>query len=232
MLLDATRTGPSHGNITGLASISYRLSPHPSFPQDPENTPSYELRVARHPQHVEDVVSALAFLHSRYRFGQRYILVGHSCGATMAFQSVMPRVINRTVCPPPTAILGVAGIYDLQLLRDKHADISAYQDFIEGAFGSHGWDAVSPACVKGDAGVEGGWKDGRLAVLARSTDDELVDASQGEAMRDTLASNWANTSRLITTLSLRGSHDDAWKDGEELARAVMFTLDELHKMAS
>lgn len=220
----------------GLASISYRLSAHPNFPQDPEKTPAQELRVAKHPQHVEDVVSALSFLQQRYRFGENYVLVGHSCGATMAFQSVMPCVIPRRRPAPPTAILGVAGIYDLRLLRDKHVDIPAYQEFLEGAFGPEGtglWDAVSPACVKGSGGVEGGWRDGRrLAVLARSSGDELVDASQGDAMRETLRARWASSSgetrHLVTILSLQGNHDDAWRGGEQLVRAIKFTLDKLH----
>lgn len=167
----------------------------------------------------------------------------------MAFQTVMSanvvvgkkRNTESTILalPGPIAILGVAGIYDIRLLRDKHRDVSAYQDFIEAAFGPEEaglWDAASPACVKGDNGVERCWEGGRLAVLARSSDDELVDASQGEAMGVTLT-RWAQNVALgegvpkrFLTLSLQGNHDDAWKNGDELTRAIAFTLDELQKM--
>lgn len=240
---ETTRT-PNEGkgtlaSIKGLASISYRLSAHPNFPQDRTSTPVNEFRDAKHPDHVSDVAAAVSFLQQKYRFGERYILVGHSCGATMAFQCVMPGVAKGLVAAgQPTAILGVAGIYDLSLLRDKHSHISAYQDFIEGAFGNDEtgvWDVVSPARVKGEDGVETGWESGRLAVLARSVDDELVDSSQVEAVGETLA-GWekagsrGKNERKVIVLPLHGAHDDAWKKGEELARAITVTLRELQIM--
>lgn len=183
------------------------------------------------------MAAAVSFLQQKYRFRERYILVGHSCGATMAFQCVMSGVAKGLVAAgQPTAILGVAGIYDLSLLRDKHSHILAYQDFIEGAFGKDEmgvWDAVSPARVKGEDGVETGWEGGRLAVLARSVDDELVDSSQVEAMGETLA-YWEKAGsqgkRKVVVLPLHGTHDDAWKKGEELARAITVALRELQTM--
>ncbi|KAL3480274.1 hypothetical protein BJX99DRAFT_254864, partial [Aspergillus californicus] len=140
--------------ITGYASISYRLSAHPSHPQNPSTEPPATLRTAKHPDHITDIRLALSFLESKYRIGSRYVLAGHSCGATLAFQAVMvslqgsdPR--SRPLYKLPMAILGMAGIYDLRLLRDSHVDISAYQEFIEGAFGGDEgvWDAASPAVV-------------------------------------------------------------------------------------
>lgn len=143
----------------------------------------------------------------------------------------------------PTAIVGVAGIYDLRRLLETHRNISAYSDFIEGAFGADAllWDAVSPAQMVGSRGVEGGWKTGRLAVLAHSTDDELVDKGQLEAMRESLT-GWEETkaqvpkqelthkNRRVRVLSIGGAHDDAWTDGRELARSVKFAFEELHDM--
>ncbi|CAL5870882.1 uncharacterized protein PFLUO_LOCUS5123 [Penicillium psychrofluorescens] len=258
--------------IAGYASISYRLSAHPNHPQDPKSTPSDEFRDAKHPDHIRDVEAALTLLQNTYGFGSRYILVGHSCGATLAFQTVMGAVAGHreqsftgdanepgagaeTVfsspgsLPPrltthPTAIVGVAGIYDMRKLRDTHREISAYREFIEGAFGTDEklWDAVSPAQVVGSRGVEGGWKVGRLAVLAHSRDDELVDEAQLDSMRESLR-GWEETEaqvlvddelaskhRRVCGLPLSGAHDEIWSNGKELARAIIFAFRELQDM--
>ncbi|KAJ6131173.1 hypothetical protein N7523_001633 [Penicillium sp. IBT 18751x] len=256
--------------ISGFASISYRLSPHPRFPQNPPTTSPYESRNAKHPDHIRDVEAALAFLQNTYGFGPRYILVGHSCGATLAFQSVMGSVADHREMahnpdaeggtgveavsttpeplPPrlrakPTAIIGVAGIYDLRRLIDTHRSIPAYREFVEGAFGPDDmvWDAVSPAQMIGSRGVEGGWKTGRLVVLAQSPDDELVDMGQREAMQDALK-GWEQTEaqvppeelthkdRRVRILDISGAHDDAWINGDEIARSVQFAFKELQEM--
>ena len=103
------------------------------------------------------------------------------------------------------------------------------------------WDGVSPARVTGSRGVESGWKSGRLAVLAHSKDDELVDGSQVEAMKEAL-SNWKkaeahipvqedlNRDRRLRVLSISGAHDEAWENGEQLARAVTFAFEQLQEM--
>ena len=138
----------------------------------------------------------------------------------------------------PEAILGMAGIYNLRLLRDVHVDISAYQEFIEGAFGQDeaAWDAASPAVVEGAGGVQGGWGSGRLAVLAHSDGDSLVDLGQRGAMAQSLAS-WVDgrlhgKTRWIEKLSIKGEHDEAWEKGDELAGAIAFTVARLHTVDS
>ena len=257
--------------IAGFASISYRLSAHPNHPQDRQKTAPNVFQDAKHPDHIRDVEAALALLQNTYGFGGRYILVGHSCGATLAFQVVMGAVLGHREqafiggkedsdisigvvsatpgpLPPrltahPTAIVGVAGIYDLRRLRDAHHEISAYQEFIEGAFGANEllWDGVSPAQMASSRGVEDGWKSGRLVVLAHSKDDDLVDDSQMEAMKKALM-HWEQTEvqipaqelshrhKRIRILSIRGAHDEAWEKGDELARAVTFAFEQLHEM--
>lgn len=161
----------------------------------------------------------------------------------MSFQTVMGSLGGRfqseqavTALPKPTAILGVAGIYDLRLLRDTYKDMSAWQEFIVGAFGSDEalWDSVSPAWVEGPSGVESEWTAGRLAVLAHSPEDGLVDASQGEAMRWALT-RWEKNQvdgkeRKVVMLPVKGQHDDPWEKGEELARAIAVTVEEMRKM--
>jgi acetyl esterase/lipase len=193
------------------------------------------LRNAKHPEHINDIQLALSFLQRKYRFGKRYILVGHSCGATLAFQAVMASLsvqgregpVNGYIAP--LAILGMAGIYNLRLLRDSHRDISAYQDFIEGAFGADekAWDAASPGVVRGEDGVEG-WKEGRLVVLAHSKGDELCDMEQSERMKEFLEGWKGNDQkRLVQFLVIKGRHDEAWEKGEELARGILFTIENL-----
>ncbi|CBF87817.1 hypothetical protein AN1271.2 [Aspergillus nidulans FGSC A4] len=225
-------------HIRGLASISYRLSPHPSHSQDASTTMESHLRNAKHPEHINDIQLALSFLQRKYRFGKRYILVGHSCGATLAFQAVMASLsvqgreglVNDYIAP--LAILGMAGIYNLRLLRDSHRDISAYQEFIEGAFGKDEkvWDAASPGVVRGVNGVEG-WKEGRLVVLAHSKEDELCDMEQSEKMKEFL-DGWKGNDqkRLVQFLDIKGRHDEVWENGEELARGILFTIEELQSL--
>ncbi|KAL4976749.1 hypothetical protein BDW66DRAFT_166241 [Aspergillus desertorum] len=226
-------------HVTGLASISYRLSPHPSQPQDTLTTMESHLRNAKHPEHINDIRLALSFLQKKYRFGKRYILVGHSCGATLAFQAVMssPSVQGREGSEydymTPLAILGMAGIYNLRLLRDSHGGISAYQEFLEGAFGADEkvWDAVSPGVVRGEDGVEG-WKEGRVVVLAHSKEDELCDMEQSERMKKHLE-GWekdGSKEREVQFLPIMGKHDEAWEKGQELARGILFTIERLQEL--
>jgi hypothetical protein len=112
-------------------------------------------------------------------------------------------------------------------LRDSHKDISAYQEFIEGAFGDdeNVWDAVSPGVVGVDA-----WEEGRVVVLAHSESDELCDVAQSEGMKQRLG-GWeegrSSGQRKVHLLSIEGKHDEAWEKGAELARAIVFTLSRL-----
>ncbi|KAL4879505.1 Alpha/Beta hydrolase protein [Aspergillus karnatakaensis] len=227
-----TTSSQSPKPITGLASISYRLSPHPSHPQTPDEnvTPHTAFRNAKHPAHLEDVQSALKFLQEKFGFGGRYIIVGHSCGATLALQSVMGSLSGGRKgngYETPIAILGMAGIYNLRLLRDQHKGISAYQEFIEGAFGKDEtvWDAVSP----GVGGVDG-WDSGRVVVLAQSKRDSLVDETQSEGMKKVLGSWETKGSKAVHFLEIEGEHDEAWEKGTELARGILFTIEKLQEM--
>ncbi|KAF7586046.1 hypothetical protein BBP40_009644 [Aspergillus hancockii] len=235
-------TAPNYAHtlhhIAAIATIEYRLSPHPNHPQDPSTTDPKEYRGAKHPDHINDVQAALGFLQRKYGFQERYILVGHSCGATLAFQSVMGRFNGAGGEGGPVAVLGAAGIYDLRLLRDTFKGIPAYQDIVEGAFGADEglWDGVSSAVVEGKDGVEGGWKAGRLAVLAYSSNDGLVDGKQWEIMRESLG-RWVQGQsggqrRAVEMFALDGEHDECWKTGEELAKAIAFTIEKLQEVTS
>lgn len=222
-------------HVAGFASIDYRLSPHPNSPQDPSTTPDSQLRAAVHPDHFHDVSNALTFLQDKYSFKDQYILVGHSCGATLSFQLVMNKVqeANSTPVsvPKPLAVAGVCGIYDLQLLRQDFKSIKIYEDFIKGAFGSDEelWDGVSPAKVTDPDGVAVGWHNGQVAVLASSTGDTLINQRQTDAMREPLEQwkGYGQGREVIELYDLREEHDDVWGKGEELARVISVTLQSL-----
>ena len=124
--------------IAGFASINYRLSPYPSHPSDP-SSPSDPSRNAKHPNHIHDVLNAIRLLQKEYGFGERYLLVGHSCGATLAFQVAMIRRGEGPYKPgyeKPVGVLGVEGVYDMVALRDNHKEEAVYQEIIENVFGT------------------------------------------------------------------------------------------------
>jgi len=219
--------------VAGLASINYRLSPYPSHPRDPSN-PSDPSRNARHPDHIKDVLAALLHLQETYRFEDRYVLVGHSCGAALAFQVAMKRFWGTQYEPtdgftlnviPPIAILGVEGLYDLSALVSHHSDDPSYRGFVSNAFGDdHSlWAAISP--VSGD--FETSWPDGKLAAIAHSRDDELVEWEQVDLQHRALKlQGWdeAGGDRRLKLIELAGKHDQVWQDGRELARAIQLTV--------
>jgi len=136
------------------ASLNYRLSSaHPSS--------------IRHPDHIDDVRSALA--HLRENYGMReHALIGHSAGATLAFQAL---AASSRQFHPPRAVFGVEGIYDLAALVAEYPD---YRGFVEGAFGDRELAWPPPLALAGYAG---------LVVLAQSDGDELLSWRQTEEMK-------------------------------------------------
>ena len=123
----------------------------------------------------------------------------------------------------PVAVMGVEGIYDIRLLRDTHAEILSYQQFVEGAFGmeEEGWRKASPTEVKyGEV-----WK-GKLAIIAHSKEDELVDWVQVDAMKGALEKS-RTPERKDMILELKGKHHEIWEDGLEMARAINVALETL-----
>ncbi|KAJ6151146.1 hypothetical protein N7470_007740 [Penicillium chermesinum] len=201
--------------ISGFASISYRLSAHPDYPQN-----------KRRPQSLNIAMRNIRII-SAIRGAGLYV----SCS------------LAAEVDCTSDGYRWSGGIYDLRKLQNDHRDSPAYREIIEGAFGTDEllWDAVSPAQMEGSRGIEGGWKTGRLVVLAHSKDDELVDEGQQTALLEALK-GWeskeaqipkrelAHRIRHVRFLPISGGHDEAWSIGEELARAVKFTFVELQKM--
>lgn len=214
--------------VAGYASVNYRLSKNERFPQDPNTTPKYELRDATWPEPLQDVRAAIVQLQRRYSF-IKYLLVGHSVGATMAL--LLSTLGNNSQTGgsheivPPTAFLGVCGIYDFDAL---HRSFPSYVELTRNAIpNAQDQQTASPAR---HAASEFGVK---AVVLAHSRDDGLVDWKQVEIMRDVFAET-ANDDKSaavsVRVVEIHGKHNKIWEEGTELARAIREALLDMRKV--
>lgn len=146
------------------------------------------------------------------------MLVGHSAGATLALQLLMAGRDGGSL-PLPAAVVAVSGIYDLVSLDARRA--GTYAGFLAAAFGPRrdDWRAASPACFEGSFAAR--WPGRRLALLAHSPDDTLVDAAETDAMAAKLRADGVD---VCVAKDLWGEHDLVWRDGEQLARLVGLVL--------
>lgn len=204
--------------IAGLASIDYRLSPHPSHPQ-PVTTPPTQLRRAVHPDHIHDIRAALAHL-SQKRSIEGYILAGHSVGATLAFQLLMGPQASGTPLPHPdvplpAGILGLAGIYEFRDFASRNGD--PYVAFVENALGPdrETWDAAAPMNFKGSYAAD--WAVGRHVLLSYSEEDTLVD---GVVETGAMVSRLQRDGRAVSTSPTNGEHEFVWEDGKQIVRLI------------
>jgi acetyl esterase/lipase len=205
-------------NIAGYASINYRLSTHPDHPQASE-TPAFSRRQAAWPDHLNDVLTALAALQARYGFGSRYVLAGHSVGAQLALLASLRGAAQEEVkLQPPTLVLGMSGIYDFPLIHEDHPE---YKALTFGAMREGEEVLASPARYEvseyARAGVKG-------VVLAHSRDDGLVTWNQVERMAAVLGVKGSGGGEFVRVLELQGEHNDIWRDGRESSRAVLEAL--------
>ncbi|KAI0977316.1 alpha/beta-hydrolase [Xylaria arbuscula] len=227
--------------IAGFASIDYRLSPHPEFPQDPATTPAAQFRGAQHPDHIDDVRAALVFLQQTYGFGADYLLLGHSAGGALAFQllatspfpssgaPIAPQVEHPVL---PVAIVGFEGLYDFTGVDQRYG--GAYAPFFRGAFGEDpaSWDAAAPIKFGGNYAEK--WPGGKIVLLGWSPDDTLVDEPEADNLARRLkdvdgfveegGQGRAEEKRVLLLKDLRGDHDDIWRSGEHVARLVWIAL--------
>jgi len=177
------------------ASLNYRLSTsHPSS--------------IRHPDHIDDIQSAL--VHLREHYGMReYVLIGHSAGATLAFQALACEKPKQL----PRAVYGLEGIYDLAALVDEYP---YYRGLVEGAFGAEEGKWPGPLALGGYRG---------LTVLAHSDNDELLSWRQTEEMKGRCEET-IGVGGGLRVVKVVGSHDEVL-GCERLADVVERYLREL-----
>lgn len=214
-----TTTKTTSSLVVGLASINYRLSPYP----DHDSNPSFQTdpaRNAKHPDHLNDVTRALVFLEKTYGISERYLLVGHSCGATLAFQiPVEGDGMDRT--PQPLCIIGSEGIYNLPSLLETHQDSPFYKEFVIAAFGTTEsvWDKASPSRAESSAI----WTKTNVLLISHSDEDELVETEQSLQMLDCI-SKVKNGRGHVAYVPASGKHDEIHETGKELARIITVGL--------
>jgi kynurenine formamidase len=214
--------------IIAIASINYTISPFPTRPalsydavKDHHSDPARE---AIHPQHVGDVLKGLDLLRSFGLSDRSYILSGHSCGATIAFQAILqtPESYELHVpdAPCPAALLGLNGLYDLPALVNgldaSHEGLrDDYEMLLSSAFGEDKdtWCAASPARFDpteiAERVREG--KAPRLVVLDQSTEDQLVPMNQRQRLKSTLES--VSGLGVIEGHRCTGTHAAPWEQG-------------------
>jgi len=212
-----------NSEITGFASINYRLSPYPSHPDNP-SSPDNSSRNVHHPAHLMDVGQALLYLEDKYQIANRYLLIGHSAGATLAFQLHNSYFPTLKQLPLPAAILGVSGIYHFNTFVESHSGIPAYRELMENAFPDlNQWEEAGP-CTSRLAGPAI-WEHARQIVIAHSDGDELVEKGQATAMLERIRT--VLTRKNVHFLEARGKHDEIWESGTILADLISNTLEYL-----
>ena len=152
---------------------------------------------------------------------RNYILIGHSAGATLCFQTLG----TRTPCTKllPKAVVGLAGIYDLRDLVEEYPD---YRGFVEGAFGVankevgiypgklHPWDYISPAGGPVCEGYKRFIEDKHRIVLVQSTMDELLSVRQTGLMERALVGRFATEGVLETVIGYFDKHEGMLTDSK------------------
>jgi len=162
------------GLNVNLASVNYRLSP-----------------TVKHPSHRDDVIAALKYLNTRYGM-KEYVLVGHSAGACLAFQT-------HDAVTGCVGVVGVEGIYDLTELVEEYPD---YESFVQEAFSSERvvWKEASPTYIVRERGLSS-----KLTVLlVQSREDELLGPRQTETMFKVLQQTKATIKDIAW---IHSSHD-------------------------
>lgn len=228
--------------IAGIASINYSLSPYPSHPRNPSPPSDPQLpvdpsRQARHPDHLVDVRSALVYLQNQHRFDNRYILVGHSCGATLAFQACigMGSVASTSgfpdfsMIPKPQRVVGLNGLYNLfSLVTDpgpRHEHLAPiYGDFVSRAFPKDKDLLKDIAPIR----IAEKWAEliGVEAILAQSRDDTLVPYSQTQEMLEKMRAGCGPDAprEYFREVEITGDHNEIWENGTELAKIIADVL--------
>ncbi|QIW97351.1 hypothetical protein AMS68_002869 [Peltaster fructicola] len=240
----ALRDG-SNDLIDMIVSINYTLSPfptHPTSPYDPiQDNHSDPAREAQHPQHVDDVLHAFNLLRTQYGLNDRsFILSGHSCGACLAFQSILkpPTWWGSTLQRPPTpaALVGFNGLYDLvelvQGLGPTHKNMREdYEGFQSIAFGKDKsrWPNSSPARFDVDE-ISARLTAGEvplLVLLDQSPNDQLVPMNQTQRLE--LQLSLVEGLEIMKGTRCVGTHAAPWEQGDMIWETIKDVLKVLRK---
>ena len=194
-----------------------------------------------------------------YLAHDRYIVYGHSCGAFLAYQlwteatggSSSSSSSEKDKDRQPPCIVGLEGIYDLRGFVERGGSpehgggpgtgfAAALETIAEGAFGDDRavWDRASPARydfanMRGSGSAPRGPLKPRLAVLAYSPEDELVDGGEMDSMETALQQGAAQSSGGLVYVGLRdlhGRHDEIHEDGREVARVLTEAVRQLDQL--
>lgn len=229
--------------ILGFISIDYRLSESPDSSHNSSKLSANAVQNARHPDHIRDVQAALSFLADQIQLSNDYVLIGHSAGATLAYQVLMynpesvedsassspdQHLLRRRLQPPPplpAAVVGVSGIYDLVGFAARLEKVSPGIKFIHGAFGEDKsrWAEASPARYRFTGS---GWSG--YSLLAHSPEDTLVDSIETMEMAAELSKSGL---KVDVDNNLSGSHDFVWQEGGQVANLVAHTIRVLDHMS-
>ncbi|KAH8652798.1 Alpha/Beta hydrolase protein [Tricladium varicosporioides] len=206
---------PLKDSISGFASINYRLSPYPTHPESPSK-PEDPSRNVHYPDHLLDIGRALSYLDEKYKIDNKYMLVGHSAGATMAFELHNSYFPEKSL-PQASCVLGVAGIYNFEKFVENHKEILAYKELMENAFPDKSlWDKASTTSRLPGKAL---WEMAKQIVISHSEEDELVENEQASLMLDR-ASVVHNASQRVHGLKASGKHDEIWESGSILAGII------------
>jgi kynurenine formamidase len=208
-------------SIGAFASINYRLSPYTSHPEN-LSKPDDPSRNVHHPAHLLDVAQALLYLDQQYGIANRYILAGHSAGATMAFQ-LRNSYLKDAELPKPVCVIGIAGIYHFDDFVEAHKEIPAYKEIMENAFPDQSaWEDASPPIAK-LAGLAL-WEQANTIVISHSDGDELVEKGQSSTMIKR-ARSIAQAEERVHWIETSGKHDEVWENGELLSGLILKSMD-------
>ena len=248
-LVDSTSILPSlpsifasSHHIAAVASLNYRLSPHPRHPTHPSGPEISQGRTAKWPDHINDVRDAIYWLRKDGGLveGQEWIVSGHSVGGTMAMMLGMDSMSTREQdknwpggiwgaeggdgsvegvlsLEGLRAVVSIEGIYDFTACRDTHMHLrDMYEDFTTGAFGPKwaNWDRGD--ILRCGRSVRGGVE----VVVGHSKEDELVEWEQAEKLMEVLRrrrSPWPWGPELV---ELQGEHQEVVRGGIGVGKCV------------
>ncbi len=160
------------------------------------------------------------YLDEDYQIGNRYLLAGHSAGATMAFELHNSYILSGSL-PQPVCVLGISGIFDFEAFVENHSDIPVYKEIMYNAFPDrNSWEKASPYGNRSTGQI---WEQAKAVFISHSKQDGLVEYSQATSMLERVRAI-PHSSEKVHFLEASGAHDEIWQNGNILAGLIMECL--------